>query len=103
VAEHLAGGAELFAAGEAIGARLAGHEVVETHPVAYAGGGYLLANLNHLARHLVAEGEGERFDARASGAIVHVGVADAGCADAHKYVTGAARRHRDVGIFNGVP
>jgi hypothetical protein len=103
VAEHLAGGAELFAAGEAIGALSAGHEVVETHPVAHAGGGDLLANLNHLARHLVAEGEGERFDARASGAIVHVGVADAGCADAHKYVTGAARRHRDVGIFNGVP
>ena len=60
--EHLADGAELFAAGEAIAALPAGDEIVQADRVADAEAAHVLAYGRDLAGDFVPEGEGERFD-----------------------------------------
>jgi len=62
----------------------------------------IMADFDDLARDFVSECEGKRVDARTPGPIMHIGMTNAGGANAHKDVTGTATRHRDVGIFNGV-
>jgi hypothetical protein len=76
---------------------------VQADRVADVEAAHVLADFRDLAGDFVSECERERFDPRTSGAIVHIGVADAGGADTHEDITGTARWHRDVGIFDGVP
>ena len=102
VSEHLAGRAELFSAGETIVALSARYQVVQADGVADAEIDHMLSDLDDLPRDFVAEGKGQRFDARATGAVVCVGMTDAGGADAHQHVAGSARRHGDDIIGNGM-
>ena len=100
--EHAAGRAELFATRKAVVAHTAGDQVMQADGVANAVAEHVLADLGDLAGDFVPEREGERFDARTPGPVVHVGVADAGGPNAHEHVTGTALRHRDFGVFDGV-
>jgi len=102
VTEHFARGAELLAASEAIVALPAGDEVVEAHGVADAVVERVLADFHDLAGDFMPEREGEWIDARPAGPIMHIGVTDAGGANAHEDVAGTARGHRDFGVFDAV-
>ena len=94
LAEHPAIGAELFVSAGAPGTGPASGEVVDADPVAWAErADFFTDALNH-ARVFMAQGERQRAGGRHAGAVVHVGMADAGGMDAHQHLAGAGHRDR---------
>jgi hypothetical protein len=92
---HLAGGAELLEAAPAIVALTAGDQVMETDSIARAEAfGLGTGGLND-SGDLMAEGERKMVDRGFAGAIMSVGMADAGCFDTDEHVKGA-----EVGDLN---
>src|SRR5947209_5793170 len=99
MAEHLAGRAELLVAGGAVVAVAAGDEVVQANAVAGPSAGDGGANGLDDAADLVAEGHGERVHGGLAGAVMSVGVADAGGADADEEIAVAEGRDGDVVVL----
>jgi hypothetical protein len=77
-ANHRTPGAELFLAAKAKIATATGDEVMKTDPVAWLEAGHLVTDALDDAGNLVAQSEREREGRGPSGAVMGIGMADAG-------------------------
>jgi hypothetical protein len=97
--DHFGVWTKLFAAGFAEGALPARDEVVEANAIALFEVPDVGANAFHDASDFVTRGERQSFDRRNPGAVMRVGMADAGGFNANQKIVRADARNRNLYCF----